>query len=184
VRSTASSSSSSFTHSHSLSPHCHNNGCSASVRAGLTFISRARRNKHAPVPLRHRKGETRTHATLWTISFKPFKLPEGDERTGEILTGVVRERFNRGRREKKEQEVQRGKAEKIPGDLQLTSPSTVLPEFSTMARENGEAGGNCSWKKQVDDIKEMFEFKEVLGTWVTLFRLWHAAIAEPENSPW
>ncbi|XP_056101211.1 calcium/calmodulin-dependent protein kinase type 1D [Rhinichthys klamathensis goyatoka] len=33
-----------------------------------------------------------------------------------------------------------------------------------MARENGEAGGNCSWKKQVDDIKEMFEFKEVLGT--------------------
>ncbi|KTG43906.1 hypothetical protein cypCar_00021087 [Cyprinus carpio] len=33
-----------------------------------------------------------------------------------------------------------------------------------MARENGEAGGDCSWKKQVDDIKEMFEFKEVLGT--------------------
>ncbi|XP_051546907.1 calcium/calmodulin-dependent protein kinase type 1D-like [Myxocyprinus asiaticus] len=33
-----------------------------------------------------------------------------------------------------------------------------------MARENGEAGGECSWKKQVDDIKEMFEFKEVLGT--------------------
>ncbi|KAK7129704.1 hypothetical protein R3I93_019371 [Phoxinus phoxinus] len=33
-----------------------------------------------------------------------------------------------------------------------------------MARENGEAGGDCSWKKQVDDIKDMFEFKEVLGT--------------------
>ncbi|XP_016412643.1 calcium/calmodulin-dependent protein kinase type 1D-like [Sinocyclocheilus rhinocerous] len=33
-----------------------------------------------------------------------------------------------------------------------------------MARENGEAGGDCSWKKQVDNIKEMFEFKEVLGT--------------------
>ncbi|XP_043092733.1 calcium/calmodulin-dependent protein kinase type 1D [Puntigrus tetrazona] len=33
-----------------------------------------------------------------------------------------------------------------------------------MARENGEVGGDCSWKKQVDDIKEMFEFKEVLGT--------------------
>uniref|UniRef100_A0A8C2DPI8 Calcium/calmodulin-dependent protein kinase 1Da n=1 Tax=Cyprinus carpio TaxID=7962 RepID=A0A8C2DPI8_CYPCA len=33
-----------------------------------------------------------------------------------------------------------------------------------MARENGEAGGDCTWKKQVDDIKEMFEFKEVLGT--------------------
>ncbi|KAF4114801.1 calcium/calmodulin-dependent protein kinase type 1D [Onychostoma macrolepis] len=33
-----------------------------------------------------------------------------------------------------------------------------------MARENGEAGGDCSWKKQVDDIKEMFDFKEVLGT--------------------
>ncbi|XP_059360895.1 calcium/calmodulin-dependent protein kinase type 1D-like [Carassius carassius] len=33
-----------------------------------------------------------------------------------------------------------------------------------MARENGETGGDCTWKKQVDDIKEMFEFKEVLGT--------------------
>ncbi|XP_016122256.1 calcium/calmodulin-dependent protein kinase type 1D-like [Sinocyclocheilus grahami] len=33
-----------------------------------------------------------------------------------------------------------------------------------MARENGEAGGDCSWKKQVADIKEMFVFKEVLGT--------------------
>nr|XP_055045939.1 calcium/calmodulin-dependent protein kinase type 1D [Misgurnus anguillicaudatus] len=33
-----------------------------------------------------------------------------------------------------------------------------------MARENGEVGGDCSWKKQVDDIKEIFEFKEVLGT--------------------
>ncbi|KAI7791948.1 calcium/calmodulin-dependent protein kinase type 1D [Triplophysa rosa] len=33
-----------------------------------------------------------------------------------------------------------------------------------MARENGEAGGDCSWKKQVEDVKEMFEFKEVLGT--------------------
>lgn len=60
--------------------------------------------------------------------------------------------------------MQRGKAGKISGDLQLTSPSTVLPDFSAMARENGEAGGDCSWKKQVDDIKEMFEFKEVLGT--------------------
>lgn len=36
--------------------------------------------------------------------------------------------------------------------------------FSAMARENGEADGDCSWKKQVNDIKEMFEFKEVLGT--------------------
>ncbi|XP_051975044.1 calcium/calmodulin-dependent protein kinase type 1D [Xyrauchen texanus] len=33
-----------------------------------------------------------------------------------------------------------------------------------MARENGEAGGDCSWKKQVEDIKDMFQFKEVLGT--------------------
>ncbi|XP_023654798.1 calcium/calmodulin-dependent protein kinase type 1D [Paramormyrops kingsleyae] len=32
-----------------------------------------------------------------------------------------------------------------------------------MARENGESGGE-SWKKQVDDIKKIFEFKEVLGT--------------------
>lgn len=55
--------------------------------------------------------------------------------------------------------------ENLRGSPALTSPSTVLLGFfSTMARENGEAGGDCSWKKQVDDIKEMFEFKEVLGT--------------------
>uniref|UniRef100_A0AAZ3RY98 Protein kinase domain-containing protein n=1 Tax=Oncorhynchus tshawytscha TaxID=74940 RepID=A0AAZ3RY98_ONCTS len=33
-----------------------------------------------------------------------------------------------------------------------------------MARENGESGGDGSWKKNVDDIKHVFEFKEVLGT--------------------
>ncbi|XP_029107621.1 calcium/calmodulin-dependent protein kinase type 1D [Scleropages formosus] len=33
-----------------------------------------------------------------------------------------------------------------------------------MARENGECAGGDSWKKQVDDINKMFEFKEVLGT--------------------
>ncbi|NP_001086095.1 MGC82022 protein [Xenopus laevis] len=32
-----------------------------------------------------------------------------------------------------------------------------------MARENGEKSGAC-WKKQVEDIKRMFQFKEVLGT--------------------
>ncbi|NP_001084190.1 calcium/calmodulin dependent protein kinase ID S homeolog [Xenopus laevis] len=32
-----------------------------------------------------------------------------------------------------------------------------------MARENGENSGTC-WKKQVEDIKRMFQFKEVLGT--------------------
>ncbi|KAI1888049.1 hypothetical protein AGOR_G00181050 [Albula goreensis] len=32
-----------------------------------------------------------------------------------------------------------------------------------MARENGESGTG-SWKKQVDDIKKIFEFKEILGT--------------------
>ncbi|KAG7454593.1 hypothetical protein MATL_G00261450 [Megalops atlanticus] len=32
-----------------------------------------------------------------------------------------------------------------------------------MARENGESGSE-SWKKQVDDIKKIFEFKEILGT--------------------
>lgn len=33
----------------------------------------------------------------------------------------------------------------------------------TMARENGDSG-KCSWKKQVDDIKKIFDFKEILGT--------------------
>ncbi|KAM6153751.1 calcium/calmodulin-dependent protein kinase type 1D isoform 3-T3 [Erethizon dorsatum] len=31
-----------------------------------------------------------------------------------------------------------------------------------MARENGES--SCSWKKQAEDIKKIFEFKETLGT--------------------
>lgn len=64
--------------------------------------------------------------------------------------------------------MQRGKAGKISGDLQRSllhlRSSSVCFFPPTMARENGEAGGDCSWKKQVDDIKEMFEFKEVLGT--------------------
>ncbi|XP_024116611.1 calcium/calmodulin-dependent protein kinase type 1D [Oryzias melastigma] len=33
-----------------------------------------------------------------------------------------------------------------------------------MARENGDTGGGGTWKKQVDDIKKIFDFKEVLGT--------------------
>ncbi len=117
MRSRASSSTSSFTHS--LSPHCHNNGCNASVRAGSTFSSRAGRNKPAPVPLRPRKARTR--APLRTIYVKPFKLLEGDERTREILTGLFGNSTTgegEGRRRSREQEVQRGKAGKISGDLQ------------------------------------------------------------------
>ncbi|CAF96283.1 unnamed protein product [Tetraodon nigroviridis] len=33
-----------------------------------------------------------------------------------------------------------------------------------MARENGEPGRGETWKKQVDDIRKIFHFKEVLGT--------------------
>ncbi|XP_047245191.1 calcium/calmodulin-dependent protein kinase type 1D [Girardinichthys multiradiatus] len=33
-----------------------------------------------------------------------------------------------------------------------------------MARENGDTGSGETWKKQVDDIKKIFDFKEVLGT--------------------
>ncbi|XP_030004443.1 calcium/calmodulin-dependent protein kinase type 1D [Sphaeramia orbicularis] len=33
-----------------------------------------------------------------------------------------------------------------------------------MARENGDTGRGETWKKQVDDIKKIFDFKEVLGT--------------------
>lgn len=33
-----------------------------------------------------------------------------------------------------------------------------------MARENGESSSDGSWKKHVDDIKSIFDFKEVLGT--------------------
>ncbi|CDQ75263.1 unnamed protein product [Oncorhynchus mykiss] len=32
-----------------------------------------------------------------------------------------------------------------------------------MDRENGESGKG-TWKKQVDDIKKIFELKEILGT--------------------
>lgn len=40
------------------------------------------------------------------------------------------------------------------------------PPRCDMAKENGEFGDG-SWKKHVDDIKKTFDFKEVLGTWVT-----------------
>ncbi|KAF7228850.1 calcium/calmodulin-dependent protein kinase type 1D [Nothobranchius furzeri] len=33
-----------------------------------------------------------------------------------------------------------------------------------MARENGVTGSGETWKKQVDDIKKIFDFKELLGT--------------------
>ncbi|XP_033930703.1 calcium/calmodulin-dependent protein kinase type 1D isoform X1 [Pseudochaenichthys georgianus] len=33
-----------------------------------------------------------------------------------------------------------------------------------MARENGDTGRGETWKKQEDDIKKIFDFKEVLGT--------------------
>ncbi|CAB1451886.1 unnamed protein product [Pleuronectes platessa] len=33
-----------------------------------------------------------------------------------------------------------------------------------MARENGDAGRGETWKKQVDDIKKRFDFKQLLGT--------------------
>lgn len=36
------------------------------------------------------------------------------------------------------------------------------PPSSAMARENGES--SSSWKKQAEDIKKIFEFKETLGT--------------------
>lgn len=42
---------------------------------------------------------------------------------------------------------------------------------STMAR-GSEESGNGSWKKQVDDIRKIFELKEILGTWVWMM-LWH-----------
>ncbi|XP_029016288.1 calcium/calmodulin-dependent protein kinase type 1D [Betta splendens] len=48
------------------------------------------------------------------------------------------------------------------------SPASLGPgptvESSAMARENGDAGRGETWKKQVDDIKKIFDFKEVLGT--------------------
>lgn len=47
------------------------------------------------------------------------------------------------------------------------SPESLGPgprESGAMARENGDAGRGETWKKQVDDIKKIFDFKEVLGT--------------------
>lgn len=37
------------------------------------------------------------------------------------------------------------------------------PPLREMAKENGESSDG-SWKKHVDDIKKIFDFKEVLGT--------------------
>lgn len=39
----------------------------------------------------------------------------------------------------------------------------LLPPLREMAKENGESSDG-SWKKHVDDIKKIFDFKEVLGT--------------------
>ncbi|KAF1372541.1 hypothetical protein PFLUV_G00266570 [Perca fluviatilis] len=49
----------------------------------------------------------------------------------------------------------------------LPQPSvgrTWAGKSSAMARENGDTGRGETWKKQVDDIKKFFDFKEVLGT--------------------
>lgn len=46
-------------------------------------------------------------------------------------------------------------------------------QSSAMARENGDTTGRGeTWKKQVDDIKKIFDFKEVLGTWVHTVFVW------------
>ncbi|XP_013872591.1 calcium/calmodulin-dependent protein kinase 1Db [Austrofundulus limnaeus] len=46
----------------------------------------------------------------------------------------------------------------------VSSPPVSAPLFlGEMAKENGEPGDG-SWKKHVDDIKKVFDFKEVLGT--------------------
>ena len=54
----------------------------------------------------------------------------------------------------------RGSKKKLQPPSVRVPPS---PGSATMARENGESGKD-SWKKQVDDIKKIFEFKEILGT--------------------
>lgn len=43
------------------------------------------------------------------------------------------------------------------------SSSSPPPTLCEMAKENGESSDG-SWKKHVDDIKKIFDFKEVLGT--------------------
>lgn len=48
----------------------------------------------------------------------------------------------------------------VPGFLVF--PASPLLRWE-MAKENGECGDG-SWKKHVDDIKKIFDFKEVLGT--------------------
>lgn len=56
----------------------------------------------------------------------------------------------RGRRESKSRTAARGR------------PASAGLRGAAMARENGDGGG--SWKKQAEDIKKIFEFKETLGT--------------------
>lgn len=79
-------------------------------------------------------------------------------------------------RVKKKKKTERGKASAragfLRGSLSLSLSARhghellglrELSPVSAMAQENGESARD-SWKKQVDDIKEMFDFKEVLGT--------------------
>jgi len=46
----------------------------------------------------------------------------------------------------------------------LPTPGWCCTAAGMAGRENGECGGDGSWKKRVDDIKSIFDFKEVLGT--------------------
>lgn len=48
----------------------------------------------------------------------------------------------------------------------LPTPGWCCTAAGMAGRENGECGGSSdgSWKKRVDDIKSIFDFKEVLGT--------------------
>lgn len=47
--------------------------------------------------------------------------------------------------------------------LSLSLLLLLPPPLREMAKENGESSDG-SWKKHVDDIKKIFDFKEVLGT--------------------
>uniref|UniRef100_A0AAV2IUM1 Uncharacterized protein n=1 Tax=Knipowitschia caucasica TaxID=637954 RepID=A0AAV2IUM1_KNICA len=49
----------------------------------------------------------------------------------------------------------------LPGFL---SPASLHRALRAMARENGDIGRGEAWKKQVNDIKKIFDLKEVLGT--------------------
>lgn len=76
--------------------------------------------------------------------------------------GRRRRRRRRKKKKKKQQQPLPPRQKRKQKPPEGSEPAARHPRGCAMARENGDGGG--SWKKQAEDIKKIFEFKETLGT--------------------